>query len=223
MSNLHNLPVFRDLSPEGHALLRDGMLRKQVASETAVLHKGSQVSGAYLVTQGRLRVFSIAPSGSEATLYSIDPGETCVLALNCLFQDLLYPAWVTSEAPTEVAVIPGPTYRRLFEREPSIQNLTVHALSTAVFRLMNELEQVHFHKLEHRLADFLLRRASSDGIVRSTQQAMASHLGTTREVVARLMRAFVAKDIIATQRGMTRILDSARMAELIALDGDISG
>jgi CRP/FNR family transcriptional regulator, anaerobic regulatory protein len=59
--------------------------------------------------------------------------------------------------------------------------------------------------------------------VRSTQQAMASHLGTTREVVARLMRAFAAKDIIATQRGMTRILDSARMAELIALDGDISG
>jgi hypothetical protein len=34
---------------------------------------------------GRLRVFTIAPNGTEATLYFLDPGETCVLAINCLF------------------------------------------------------------------------------------------------------------------------------------------
>ena len=31
---------------------------------------------------------------NEATLYVINPHETCVLALNCIFNDLLYPAWV---------------------------------------------------------------------------------------------------------------------------------
>jgi CRP/FNR family transcriptional regulator len=221
MVHLNALPVFRNLSPAGKETLDKGMLRKEIAPATPILHKGSQVSGAYVVTRGRLRVFSIARSGSEATLYCIDPGETCVLALNCLFQDLLYPAWVASEAQTEVAVIPGPVYRRLFEREPSIQNLTVQALSTAVFRLMSELEQVHFHKLEHRLADFILRRASSDGILRITQQEMACHLGTTREVVARILRAFVAKDFVETRRGMTRVRDSAGMAELIVLDADL--
>jgi CRP/FNR family transcriptional regulator len=97
----------------------------------------------------------------------------------------------------------------------------VQALSTAVFRLMNELEQVHFCKLEHRLADFILLRASSDGILRMTQQEMAYHLGTTREVVARIMGAFVTKKYVETQRGLTRILNSAAMAELIAKDGDV--
>ncbi len=221
MVHLNELPVFRDLSQFGKNTLDQGVIRKQIAPSTPILHKGSQVSGAYVVACGRLRVFSIAPSGSEATLYSINPGETCVLALNCLFQDLLYPAWVASEAQTEVAVIPGPVYRRLFEREPSIQNLTIQALSTAVFRLMNELEQVHFHKLEHRLADFILRRASSDGTLCITQQEMAGHLGTTREVIARILRAFVSRKFVETQRGMTHILDSAGMAELIALDGDL--
>ena len=86
---------------------------------------------------------------------------------------------------------------------------------------MSELEQVHFHKLEHRLADFILRRASSDGILRITQQEMAGHLGTTREVVARILRAFVARDFIETRRGMTRVLDSAAMAKLIAMDADL--
>jgi CRP/FNR family transcriptional regulator len=208
MISLDSVSPFRDLTRGGREILDGGVVRKTFPPATTILHKGAKTSGAYVVTRGRLRVFSIAPSGSEATLYSIDPGETCVLALNCLFNDLLYPAWVASEPTTEVAVIPGVVYRRLFEHEPSIQNLTVHALSTLVFRLMSELEQVHFHKLEDRLADFILVRASSDGVLRMTQQEMAHHLGTTRECIARIMQAFVKRNLVETQRGSTRIIDA---------------
>ena len=118
-------------------------------------------------------VFTIAPNGTEATLYFIDPGETCVLALNCLFNDLLYPAWVEAEEETGVAVVPGALYRSLFEREPAIQELTVHALSSVVLRLMTELEEVHSHRVDQRLASFLLNQASSEGVVRRTQQEIA--------------------------------------------------
>ncbi len=55
-----------------------------------VLSRGDQVAGAYLVVSGRLRVYTLSAAGREATLYTIDPGETCVLALNCLFSDLRY-------------------------------------------------------------------------------------------------------------------------------------
>ena len=205
MVDLAKFLPFRYLTQGGRDLLDQGLLRKECAPATTVLRKGDRVSGAYIVTSGSLRVFSIAPSGAEATLYSIEPGETCVLALNCLFNDLLYPAWVESRSQTTVAVIPGPVYRKLFETEPSIQDLTVHALSTLVFRLMNELEQVHFCKLQHRLVNLILLRASSDGLLRMTQQEIACHLGTTREVVAKIMRELVAEGLVETQRGLTII------------------
>lgn len=215
MISLDIFPLFRDITKGGREILDKGIVRKTIPPATTILHKGAKTSGAYVVTQGKLRVFSIAPSGTEATLYSIDPGETCILALNCLFNDLLYPAWVASEPRTEVAVIPGTVYRQLFQNEPSIQNLTVHALSTLVFRLMSELEQVHFCKLEHRLVDFILIRASSDGILRMTQQEIAYHLGTTRECVARIIQAFVKKNLVETQRGLTKIKDAQAMADVI--------
>jgi len=41
-------------------------------------------------------------------------------------------------------------------------------------------------------------------------------LGTTREVVARLMRDFVAQGFVETGRGVTRIKDAAGLAGLIA-------
>lgn len=215
MVSLDEFPLFRNLTKAGREILDKGIVRKVFPPATAILHKGAKASGAYVVTKGRLRVFSISPSGSEATLYCIDPGETCVLALNCLFNDLLYPAWVASEPRTDVAVIPGLVYRKLFEKEASIQNLTVHALSTLVFRLMSELEQVHFCKLEHRIADLILIRASSDGLLRMTQQEIAHHVGTTREVVARIMQAFVKKRLVTTQRGLTKIKNAVGLSSII--------
>jgi CRP/FNR family transcriptional regulator len=204
-----------DLSIDGQAMLQAGGVRKVFEKPMAVIHKGQRVSGAYLVTKGQLRVFTYTPQGNEATLYFIRPGETCVLALNCLFNDLRYPAWVQSAADTDVEIIPGELYRKLFEREPSVQNLTVKALSTLVFRLMDELEQIHACNLDQRLANFLLSNASDEGVLQITQQALAGHLGTSREVVARLMQGFVAEGLLATSRGRVKIVDAPGLARLV--------
>lgn len=183
-----------------------------------VLCKGDRISGAYLVLEGRLRVFSLSTNGTEATLYFIDPGETCVLALNCLFNDLLYPAWVQAESDTRVCMIPGAIYRRLFEREFSIQDMTVRALSTIVFRLMSELELVHSTHQNQRLANFILLQASADGVLKMTQQQLASHLGTTREVIARLIKELVSIGSVETQRGGIHIKDFFALRRIVSPD-----
>ena len=213
---MENLGVFGRLSPDGRAMAARWLARHRFARGAEVVEKGQTVSGAYFVLEGQLRVFTLAPAGKEATLYLIRPGETCVLALNSLFNDLLYPAWVEAEEDTVVGVLPGPAYRALFERERSIQDLTVHSLSTVVFRLMAELEEVHSHRLDQRLASFLLNSCSGEGTVRRTQQEIAAHIGTTREVVARLMADFAAKGWVATARGRVRIMAPARLADIVA-------
>ena len=215
MAATDQLESYLELSPQGQKQLRDGVQLVALEKAGEIIHKGQQVSGAYLVTRGRLRVFTYTPQGNEATLYFIRPGETCVLALNCLFNDLRYPAWVESDADTEVAVIPGPLYRRLFEQESSIQDMTVQALSTLVFRLMNELEQIHSFNLDQRLASFLLNHANDAGEVHLTQQALAGHLGTSREVIARVMQGFSAHKLVQTKRGLVRILDAQGLADRV--------
>jgi len=172
------------------------------------------VSGAYFVLNGRLRVFTSLPNGKEATLYFVKRGETCVLALNSLFNDLLYPAWVEADAPTAAAVVPGRVYRALFEKERAVRDLTLSVMSTLVFRLMDELDQAHTCTLEQRLANFLLVRASGEGVVRHTQQQIAGHLGTTREVVARLIGRMTARGCIASGRKAITILKPGMLAKL---------
>lgn len=215
METLEQFEPFASLSATGRARLREGLASRRVTAASTVLHKGQRISGAYFVVTGRLRVFSLAPNGTEATLYFIDPGETCVFALNSLFNDLLYPAWVQAAEDTTVALIPGPLYRSLFADEAAVRDLTVRSLSTLVFRLMDELETVHAYRLNQRLANLLLVHGSAAGELAMTQQQMAQHLGTTREVVARLMQEFVAAGYVATGRGRTVVRDGAGLAALI--------
>lgn len=213
MAELDTLKFYSELSNDAKALLKQRLVRRTLPRGKAVIEKGHPVSGAYFVLQGQLRVYTFGPGGKEATLYFIRPGETCVLALNSLFNDLLYPAWVEAAADTVVGIVPGHVYRTLFERERGIQDLTVRALSTAVFRLMSELEEVHTTRLDQRLAAFLLTHASSEGVVLGTQQELAHHIGTTREVVARQVGEWVSNGLVETGRGRLRLLDVSALAK----------
>lgn len=216
MIDLDKVAAFKHLSKEGKELLRQGVIASTCEANSVILRKGQPISGAYIVTDGRLRVFSLSPNGNEATLYFINPGETCVLALNCLFNDLLYPAWVQAEEKTHVAVIPGPLYRQLFHNESPIQELTVTALSTVVFRLMGELEQLHSSHHRQRLANFILLHATSDGTLQMTQQRLANHLGTTREVIARILGEFTSEGLIQPGRGKVRIISVDGLRSVVA-------
>ena len=207
--------AFLDLSDAGRGCWPAGFATWHYGKGASVLAKGQRVSGAYVVISGQLRVFTLTPDGQEATLYLINPHETCVLALNCIFNDLRYPAWVEAGSAVRLAMIPGAVFRSLFEAEPAIRNMTVQAFSTVVFRLMTELEVVHSYKLDRRLSNFLLLHASSDGMVRMTQQEIASHLGTTREVVARALGQLASAGRIRTGRRQIAISDPVRLARAV--------
>jgi CRP/FNR family transcriptional regulator len=212
-ANIDDVGAFHHLSEASKSLLARGLRDVQFPDKATVLKKGQRVSGAYVVVSGKLRIFTISPDGNEATLYMINPGETCVLALNCIFNDLLYPAWVEASPATKVAVIPGAIYRALFDSEPAIRDMTVQAFSTLVFRLMSGLEEIHSCKLEQRLANLLLLHASTDGNIRMTQQEIASHLGATREVVARVLGQLASEGHIQTGRNQIVINDPVSLAE----------
>ncbi|OAN54618.1 cAMP-binding protein [Paramagnetospirillum marisnigri] len=214
MTTLGDIAAFAGLSPQGRQRLAQGAVTHRFPAGKTIVEKGQEVSGAYFVLAGRLRVFTLLPGGKEATLYLLRPGETCVLAMNSLFNDLLYPAWVETEADSAVAIVPGRLYRGLFEDEAVIRDLTVRTLSTLVFRLMAELDQVHACTVEQRLANFLLVRASGTREVRQTQQDIADHIGTTREVVARLTSRLAQRGLIRTGRGRISLLRPSALANL---------
>lgn len=182
-----------------------------------VLRQGDEVGGVYLVTAGTLRVYHVAADGREATLYWVEPGQTCILALTAAFRREPYPAWVgTDRAQVSYVLVPHDLLRAILGTEEAVREFVFEALSGRVFELMSTLAATAVLRVEARVAALLLRRADAAGVAHMTQARIAAHLGTAREVVFRALRALEARALIETHRGAIHVV---RREELAALAG----
>ncbi len=212
------MDIANQLSTSGQAVFTSRLVHKQFAPLQPVLDKGASVSGAYFVLEGALRVFTLSPQGKQVTLYRVLPGQTCVLAINSLFNNFLYPAWVEAEEKTVLGVLPGDIYRQLFRSETVVQDITIKALSSTVFGLMSALEKHHCQTIKQRLAHYLLVRVTPDATVYATQQIIADDLGSTREFVARILSRLTRQGLIQTGRGKIRVLAPEALKKLCQYD-----
>lgn len=207
-------PTLAELSADGRRLIEGAATQIVCSGGRQLVARGDLVTGAYLVEQGALRVYYVSAEGREGTLYWVEPGQSCILALNCMFSRLAYPAWVESEGETRVTIVPGDVYRRLFASEPAVQSFTFEVLSGRLFELMGLIEETASQGLEARVAAFLIRRAKGGTAVAVTQDQIARHLATSREVVSRVLRGLAARRLIATAQGRITIVDPPALRAL---------
>ncbi len=215
MPTINLFPFLGEMSEASRSRLGKGMRQIACPDATPLVQRGDPVAGAYLVERGALRVYYVTPEGREGTLYWVEPGQSCILALNCAFSQLAYPAFVESEGDTAFSIIPGALFRDLFAQEAAVQRFTFEALSGRLFELMTTIEEATSLGLEARLAGFLVRRAKGNGRLRLTQEQIAGHLGTSREVVSRVLRRMAAAGLIETGPGWLAARDPARLAQLL--------
>ncbi|HET7765113.1 MAG TPA: Crp/Fnr family transcriptional regulator [Burkholderiales bacterium] len=206
--NEATFPFLAQLSSDARRELAE-CRAQTIGGRRVLLERGASAGGAYLVTAGSLRVYYLTAEGREATLYRVEPGGTCILAITSTIGQEPYPAWVES-GPEGAAFsrIPAEPLRRLLDAEAAFREFVFGTLSGRVFELMQALEEAGSVRTEQRVARFLLKRAAPDGTVRATQAAIAGELGTAREVVFRALRSLGARRLIETGRMRVRILDA---------------
>ena len=172
-----------------------------------VIRRGDRVGGMFLIVSGRVRVFMVSADGEEATLNTVQRGESCLLSTSALFAEMCFPASVEVETPeVKIFCIPAAAYRTLYRDEPTVRDFTVNELSGRVFDLLTALEERSLQSIEERVKGFLIRRADSDGEVAATHEQIALSLGTAREVVSRKLGKLGKAGWIKTHRGRIRIL-----------------
>jgi len=180
-------PLFR----EG----KDGMLRDLVAvsrrqaipAGTQIYHEGDACNGIAFVLSGDIRVYKIGQTGREITLYEIGPGETCILNASCILAGQNYPAHATAIEDTEILLVPAAEFRRMVAANEMMREFVFTLLSRRLSGVMELVEEVAFGRMDERLMEYLVER-SEDHRLETTHQKIANDLGTSREVVSRLLK-----------------------------------
>lgn len=165
-----------------------------------------------LILAGNARVYKLSDEGRPITLYRIPPGESCILTASCILSDRAFPAFAEAETDVEALVIPSALFREWFGQFDAWRTYVLDLLSRRLATMIELVEEVAFHRVDERLAAYLLD-AGAPEIVRTHEQ-IAADLGTSREVVSRILKDFEHHGWVALARGMIHLHDAAALAHM---------
>ena len=164
-----------------------------------LVRDGEDCAGAPLVLEGSLQV-SKAAEGRQIRLYSLGPGECCSLTTSCLMGDDPFPAAVTAEAPSRAVLVPPELFLSLVGRSVSFRKLVFTQFTRRLGTVIELVNSLAFRRLDERLVEFL-NKEQCDRRLSLTHQEIADRMGTSREVVTRLLKDLETKGWLVTHRG----------------------
>ena len=167
---------------------------------TTLFDAGLACQALPLVLEGSVKVSKRADNGREIRLYSVQPGELCIVTVGCLLGGSAYSATGTTETALKALALPRTVFMQLMAEHPPFREWVFKLFNERVTGLMQLVEEVAFRKLDQRLAAWLLSHAPR---VETSHQRIADELGSVREIVSRLLKQFEEQG--AVELGRERI------------------
>jgi CRP/FNR family transcriptional regulator len=177
--------------------------------------EGNKCSCIPLVLQGQARVYKLGESGREITLYRIEPGDSCIMTASCILSGVPFPAFAVTETEVEAVLVQPEELRRWMNRIQVWRNYVFGLLASRLGEVIAVIEEVAFRRVDMRTAEYLINSGRDGGTIKKTHQEIATDLGTSREVVSRILKEFEREGLVALSRGEIRT-ENAKGLELFA-------
>ena len=201
------LPILEHADPRLLREFQDAAFFTRIPAGHDVFIEGAKVDAIALLISGVVRVYKIGETGREITLYRFGNGESCILTANAILSQKNFPAVATVEREAEAVMIPADTFRDWVRRYDLWREFVFELLSQRLSSVMAIVEEVAFRRMDVRVASFLTERSQRSNLIHMTHQEIAAELGSSREVISRILEDYSAQGMLEVSRGSIKILD----------------
>jgi CRP/FNR family transcriptional regulator len=208
------LPVLQTADTDLAREFRQAAFFAKIPAGKDVFVEGDDVQAIALLISGVVRVYKIGETGREITLYRFGLGESCILTANAILSQQSFPAIATVERDAEAVMIPAGKFRDWVGRYDAWRKFVFDLLSQRLASVMAIVDEVAFRRMDLRVAALILGRSDAAGSVRITHREIAAELGSSREVISRILEDFVSTGLIRVARGQIEILNLQKLAAL---------
>jgi len=212
---LRAVPYFRVLDDDTlEAVANVVIVRRYQAGELIFLEDDAD-AGLHLVVEGRCKVYRISEGGREHVLATLGPGDSCNEVP--VIDGGPNPANFAALEDSMVWVVLGESLAQLRRQFPQLNEVIAKNLAMRCRQLVQRVYNLSFLSVTGRLAAFLIQQMDDQNKLnrrRWTQDEIAAHLGTVREMVGRAFRELQQAELIAIDRHRIEILDREGLEEL---------
>ena len=175
---------------------------KTLPAETVMMQSNSYIRSIPVVLSGSMRVMREDEDGREILLYYIKPGESCIMSFLAGIHEDTSKVKLVVEEDSEVLMLPIAKASEWIKVYPEWADFIFKLYHKRFEELLDVINAVAFQKLDDRIVTLLKRKANVYGSneFSVTHQQLAEELGTTREVVSRLLKQMEKQELITLSR-----------------------
>lgn len=187
-----------------------------------VFMKGDAGVSMMAVLSGKIRICSYSPDGREVVLNVIKPGE--VFGEIALIDGGERTADAFAMEPSQLLVLSRRDFMPFLERHPRVCVRLLEVMCQRLRWTSAQVEDFFFLDLRSRLAKRLLQLSDQLGqpstagasvSVKTSQQLLASMIGTSREAVNKQLRSWEERGLIDVKRGSITVLKRQALEDVI--------
>ena len=203
MKYLDRVDLFVGLTEaQVEGLRQRGRMRSFPAS-TVVVSEGDDGSSLFVVQSGSLKAFLMDENGREVTLSLLDPGD--YFGELALLDEAPRSASVLAVTRSELLQIPRSAFLAMIEEHPTCMQVVLRNLVGRIRSLTENVRSLALVDVFGRIArTFETLAVEKDGVRiidrRLTQQDLANLIGSSREMVNRILRDLVAGGYIEIEQ-----------------------
>ncbi|WP_281778143.1 Crp/Fnr family transcriptional regulator [Croceibacter atlanticus] len=183
----------------------------EIKAGTVILKQGEYIKVIPLLISGLAKVFKEEPiNGSEVLLYYIKPGESCVMSVTTLIRQQTSHVKAVIEEDATIVVIPADKALQIAKKYPRWNDFIYDLFNLKFDELLNVIEILTFLNKDIRLLEYLKKEANlkNTNILQTTHQHIADDLGSSREVISRLLEKLEIEGHIKLAQGSVTLLSN---------------
>lgn len=181
----------------------------QVPAGSILMEPGRSIKHVPVLLDGAIKVLRMDDEGKELFLYYIQPGETCALSLTCC--DISRPSEIKAVAEEDSVMLSVPVryHEKWSESFKQWKDFVSQTYQKRFHEMLQVLDSVAFLKMDQRLARYLAAKKGKTGSneLQITHQEIANELGTSREVISRLLKQLEKKKWVELGRNKLYLRD----------------
>jgi CRP/FNR family transcriptional regulator, anaerobic regulatory protein len=212
-----NLPILVGADPGLIQEFQRAAFLARIPAGKDVFVEGDAVEAIALLISGVVRVYKIGETGREITLYRFGLGQSCILTANAILSRQSFPAIATVEQDADAVMIPAAVFREWVQRHDLWRSLVYQLLSQRLVSMMEMVDEVAFRRMDARVASLLLTHHQGQQPLHITHQEIAAELGSSREVISRILEDFASQGSIRAGRGVIEVLQPVLLQKRAAL------
>lgn len=177
-------------------------------ADTVLFYQGMECTHLMLIVEGCVRVFRDSDEGREVTLYRVEPGQLCIHNLNNLVDGVHSQITAKTESNMRGLVISRQAFHAALDSSQSFRNYVLRTLTERLALMTNLVSGFAFDRLDLRVAVWLIEQfdRSCGHPIKITHCEIAHELGTTREMISRILKDFEHKRCIQLARGKIHLV-----------------